>query len=219
MGLKDTLKNTLRAVWSPITVWMADEGSDRLVEAGQPAKVVVVVNGEDDGTADRVEITLELVGDGGLHAESWPLGEVPAVVGRHETTVTIPPGLQPSCALFAEYAFAATLHRTKGVGSSAKSVVDVVARAEDVSWPEGSRSGLDGDFATGLAITLDDETAAAGASVSGRVYASTTEPVTVIMGAFVVAPRQDEGHVQGDRPAGSSLPGSAFSLLVPEGCL
>jgi hypothetical protein len=41
MGLKGKLKSALGSVWSPITVWMADEGSDTLVTAGQPAKVIV----------------------------------------------------------------------------------------------------------------------------------------------------------------------------------
>ena len=61
MGIKDKIKDTLRSVWSPITVWMAEEGSDHV---SREAARVVAVNGEDDGTADRIELTLELVSGG-----------------------------------------------------------------------------------------------------------------------------------------------------------
>src|SRR5437763_11868350 len=138
MGIKDKLKSALGSIWSPITVWMADEGSDKLVSAGQPAKVVVAVKGEDDGTAERVELELVLTGSGMTTPQKWPLGEVPAVVGQQETTVTIPTGLPPTCAKYAEYAFKATLHRSKGMASEAQSIVDVIARPEDVYWPDGA---------------------------------------------------------------------------------
>src|SRR5947209_4785458 len=153
MGLRDKLKAAVGSVWSPITVWMADEGSDKLVTAGQQAKVLVAVKGEDDGTAQRVELELVLTGDGMSNPQKWPLGEVPAVVGQQETVVTIPTGVPPSCARFAEYAFKATLHRSKGIGSDAQSVVDVIARPEDVYWPDGPRSGFDGDKTGSLDIT------------------------------------------------------------------
>ncbi len=216
MGIKDKIKSSLRSVWSPITVWMAEEGSDRLVNAGASALVVVAVNGEDDGTADRIEITLELLSGGGVHAQSWPLGEVPATLGKHETTVTIPTELPPSCAQLAEYAFEATLHRTKGIGSSAKSVVDVVARPEDVYWPEGPRSGVESESATGLQISLDAALVAAGSSVSGRVHSSTGEPASLAMGAFVVSPSKPKGTYK-ETARLELAPGSAFSLLIPEG--
>ena len=90
MGLLDRLNGAKQRLWSPITVWMAETGSDKLVRAGEPALVVVEVQGEDDGTAERVELFLKLVGLGIDSKRTWPLAEVPKVVGRHELRVTHP---------------------------------------------------------------------------------------------------------------------------------
>jgi len=53
MGLMDRLNGAKRRLWSPMTVWMAEVGSDTLVRAGEPATVVVEVRGESDGTPER----------------------------------------------------------------------------------------------------------------------------------------------------------------------
>ena len=200
MGLKDRLKGGLQRVWSPITVWMADQGSDRLVRAGETAKVSVDVRGEDDGTAERVDVVLRLTGEGAEPRE-WPLGEVPVTVGLHEIAVVIPTELPPACARYAEYGFEARLHRTKGVGSTAGAVVDVSARPEDVYWPEGARSGQDGEGDAQIAIELDSGSVAAGAALTGRatiVAARELGPqdVELTLGATVTSPSSPDGKFQ-----------------------
>jgi hypothetical protein len=178
MGLLDRLNGAKKRLWSPITVWMAETGSDKLVRAGEPALVVVEVQGEDDGTAERVELFLKLVGLGIDSKRTWPLAEVPKVVGRHELRVTIPPELPPSCASYAEYTFESILHRTKGTPSTAASRVDVVAREEDLYWPDGPRHGGDG-----ITVELDAETVEVGGVLTGR--ATTHGKATVRFGPTV----------------------------------
>ncbi len=199
MGLKAKLKGSLRHVWSPITVWMADQGSDQLVYAGKTAKVAVDVRGEDDGTADRVEVVLRRTG---VSAEprGWPLGEVPPRVGLHEIEVQIPTELAPSCATYSEYSFYATLHRTKGIESSAASIVDVVARPEDIYWPDGPRSGLQGGDAR-IEIELDEETISVGTPLTGRAIVVAAHElgghdVVLTVAATVITPEKPKGRVQ-----------------------
>ena len=204
MGLRDRVKGTLRHVWSPITVWMADQGSDQLVYAGRTAKVCVDVRGEDDGTADRVEVALKLTGEGAEPRE-WPLAVLPATVGLHEIEIPIPAELPPSCARYAEYGFNATLHRTKGVESTAGAVVDVVARPEDAYWPAGPRSGQDGEGEgegdARIAIELDSETVAAGTPLSGRATIFALRELgagdcELAFGATVTTPSSPGGRFQ-----------------------
>jgi hypothetical protein len=168
MGLMDRLNGAKRRLWSPMQVWMADTGSDRLVHAGGTAKVVVDVRGEDDGTPERIEVFLQMIGWGNDSKVKWPLGEVPATLGTHTLEVTLPTGLAPSCAKYAEYTFNAELHRSKGVGSTAASMVDVVGRPEDLYWPDGPRAGQDGPDDVRIAIELDAPTAAVGTALTGR---------------------------------------------------
>ena len=167
MGLMDRLNGAKRRLWSPMTIWMAELGSDTLVRAGEQATVVVDVRGEDDGTPERVEVFLQMIGLGRDGKVKWPLGEVPTQLGRHELTVAIPAGLAPSCATYAEYTFEAILHRTKGTPSTAASRVDVVSRPEDVYWPE-ERSGVDGPDDVRITVELDAPTVDVGGSVTGR---------------------------------------------------
>jgi hypothetical protein len=170
MGLKDRMGSAKRWLWSPMTVWMADQGCDKLAFAGQEAKVVVDVRGEDDGTMERVEVVLRMMGWGGDGKTRWPLAELPPTLGRHELTVTIPTGLPPACAKYVEYSFESELHRTKGTNSTAASVVDVVARPADLYWPEGPRSGQDGPDDVRITIELDgDDVVAVGDALTGRV--------------------------------------------------
>jgi hypothetical protein len=169
MGLMDRLNAAKRRMWSPMTVWMVDLGSDKLVHAGEPATVVVEVRGEDDGTPERIEVLLQMIGLGREGKINWPLGEVPTVLGRHALAVTIPTELTPSCARFAEYTFEAVLHRSKGVGSTAASRVDIVPRPEDLYWPDGPRSGQDGsDDDVRITVELDAPTVDVGAALTGR---------------------------------------------------
>lgn len=159
-----------RWLWSPMTVWMADQGCDKLVFAGQEAKVYVDVRGEDDGTMERIEVYLRMLGWGGDGKLKYPLAELPAEVGRHELTVTIPTGLPPACAKYVEYTFEAELHRTKGTNSTAASIVDVVSRPEDTYWPDGPRAGQEGPDDVRIAIELDgDDVVAVGDALTGRV--------------------------------------------------
>src|SRR3954453_3412450 len=111
MGLKDRLGAAKRWMWSPMTVWMADQGCDKLAHAGGEAKVYVDVRGEDDGTMERIEVFLEMMGWGAEGKGRWPLAELPPELGRHELTVTLPAGLAPACAKYVEYTFEAELHR------------------------------------------------------------------------------------------------------------
>lgn len=168
MGLADRIRGGLRTVWSPITVWMADQGSDQLVHAGQPATVKVDVRGEDDGTAERVEITLVLRYAGNTQERVYKLGECVPTIGLHELQVDIPDDLPPSCASYAEYSYGATLHRSRGTGSSAGMVVDVISRPENAYWPD-ARAGQDGAGDPRIAIALDGDTVAMGHVVTGRV--------------------------------------------------
>jgi hypothetical protein len=169
MGLRDRVKGGLRHVWSPITVWMADQGSDELVHAGRPAKVVVDVRGEDDGTAERVELTLKLLYAGSTEQRVWQLAVFPPTLGTHELQVDLPADLPPSCAGFAEYSYNATLHRSKGTESSAGMVVDVVGDPEHLYWPDGPRAGRDREGEATVEIALDHDVVAAGAPLAGRV--------------------------------------------------
>jgi hypothetical protein len=169
MGLMDRLNGAKRRLWSPMTVWMAEAGSDTLVHAGEPATVVVEVRGEDDGTPERIEVFLKMTGWGYDGKRTWPLGEVPTELGRHELAVTIPPELPPSCATYAEYTFESILHRTKGTPSNAASRVDVVSRPQDLYWPEGERSGSDGPDDVRITIEVDAPALDVGATLTGRV--------------------------------------------------
>jgi hypothetical protein len=171
MGLKERLGGAKRWMWSPMTVWMADQGCDKLAHAGGQATVFVDVRGEDDGTMERVEVFLQMMGWGAEGKARWPLAELPAEVGRHELTVTLPTGLAPACARYVEYTFQAELHRSKGTNSTAGSIVDVVARPEDLYWPEGPRSGQEGSDEARITIELDapDDAVAVGHTLTGRV--------------------------------------------------
>lgn len=195
VGLKGRIKTGLRHVWSPITVWMADEGSDDLVTAGERAKAVVKVKGEDDGSVDRIELSLVLSGFG-ADQDSWQLGPVPTSLGLHEVEVELPADLAPSCAGFVEYRFNAELFRTKGIGSDAGSVVDVIGRPEHVYWPEGPRAGREGEDLAEIDVTLELETADIGGSVRGTVAVTAVREVkrkdlVVELAAAVRSPASD----------------------------
>jgi hypothetical protein len=176
MDIKGRLGSAKRWLWSPMTVWMADQGCDKLVRAGERATVFVDVRGEDDGTMQHIEVYLRMLGWGAEGKARWPLAELPPTVGRHELTVTIPTGLAPACAKYVEYSFEAELHRTKGTNSTAGSIVDVVARPEDLYWPDSPRSGQEGDDAARISIELDAEgdVVAVGGTLTGRVVVFAT---------------------------------------------
>jgi hypothetical protein len=168
MGLMDRLNGAKRRLWSPMNVWMVDLGSDKLVHSGGPATVVVEVRGEDDGTPERIEVFLKMIGLGYDGKLTWPLGEVPTTLGRHVLEVTLPAGLTPSCSGYADYTFEAELFRSKGVGSTAASIVDVVGRPDELYWPDGARSGQDGPDDVRITLELDAETVSVGAALTGR---------------------------------------------------
>jgi hypothetical protein len=230
MGLRDRVKGSLRRVWSPITVWRAGEGSDTLVHAGQNARVCVDVRGEDDGTADRVEVVLRLTGEG-AERRDWPLAELPPTLGLHEIDVPIPIELPPSCSRYTEYSFQATLHRTKGIESNAGAVVDVVARPEDVYWPAGARSGQEGADDARIVIVIDSETVVPGSTLSGRVSIVAARDlgkhdVELTFGATVTAPASPEGKfvttanaqlARAKTLAAGERFESPFSVDLPEG--
>jgi hypothetical protein len=149
-------------------VWMADQGCDTLVHAGGTGTVRIDVRGEDDGTMQQIEIFLKLVGWGYDGKRRWTLAELQPDIGRHELTVEIPVDLPPSCAGYADYTFESILHRTKGTEDTAASRVDVVSRLQDLYWPEGERSGVEGPDDVRITVELDAETVDVGSPVTGR---------------------------------------------------
>jgi len=174
---------------------MAGEGSDDLATAGERAKAVVKVQGEDDGSVDRIELRLVMAGFG-ADQESWPLGPVPTELGLHELEVQLPADLAPSCADFVEYRFHAELFRTKGVGSDAGSVIDIIGRPEHLFWPEGPRAGQDGADSAQIDVTLESETTEVGGSVRGTVAVSAVEAIkrddlVVALAATITSPASD----------------------------
>jgi hypothetical protein len=174
---------------------MVGKGSDDLATAGERAKAIVQVRGEDDGTVDRIELSLVMSGFG-ADQRSWPLGLVPPSLGLHEIEVELPADLPPSCAGYVQYRFHAEMFRTKGIGSDSGSVVDVIGRPEHVYWPEGPRSGRDGEDLALIDVTLDRDTADIGGSVRGTVAVTAMhdvrrEDLVVVLGAVVLAPASD----------------------------
>jgi hypothetical protein len=171
MGLKDRLNAARSYLKSPFTLTMLERGSDARVHVGAPARVVVEVEGEDDGSVERIELTLRRPDAGnpsGGYAET-ALGTVPRTVGRHELTVTIPPGTLPSAVGFGSYVFRGRVVRSKGVESEALSPVVVVGREEDLYWPDGPRIGTAGPPNVRLDVSVDTATAVVGGVVTGRV--------------------------------------------------
>jgi predicted chitinase len=82
MGLKDRLGAAKRWMWSPMTIWMADQGCDKLAHAGGEANVYINVRGEDDGTMERIEVYLRMMGWASDGKTRWPLAELPAATSR-----------------------------------------------------------------------------------------------------------------------------------------
>jgi hypothetical protein len=201
MGLKDRLLSAKRKVWSPITPWMAGEGGDLLVTAGETARTVVSVRGDDDGTAERVVVRLECKGPGLDPPRSWDLGEVPATVGRHELEVTIPAEAPPACAKYCEYRFLAELIRSSGINPDAAEFIDVIGRPEHLYWPEGPR---------GVGMTLDADTVELGGTVSGRIGGAEK----VELGPVIHAPSSPEGKFKA--LATAPVVDGAFTLVVPK---
>jgi hypothetical protein len=98
-----------------------------------------------------------------------PLGTVPLAAGRHELTVTIPPGTLPSAVGFGSYLFRGQVVRSKGLESDAVSPVVVVGREEDLYWPDGPRSGSAGPATVRMDVSLDTATALIGGVITGQV--------------------------------------------------
>ncbi|MEN0015837.1 MAG: hypothetical protein AAGC46_20900, partial [Solirubrobacteraceae bacterium] len=177
----------------PLSVSMAELGSDKVVTSGQPAKVVVQVEGEDDGTLEAIDLKLRYTGDITGAYTYTDLATVPTEPGVHELTVTIPTGLPPSVARVNEYVFLAKVRRTKGVEADALSPVDVIGRPEDLYWPDGPRGGQhNGEEIVRIEITVDSETVELGGSISGTVSLFAPAPlpkadVRLTLGATITA--------------------------------
>lgn len=170
VGLKDRIQGIRQYVTTPITVGMLELGSDRVVRAGEPARVVVKVEGENDGSVEGIDVRLRYSGGLTEGYRYHDLGEVPLDAGTHELTVMIPTGLAPSVARVNDYDFVAKTRRTKGLASDAVSPVDVISRPEDLYWPDGPRSGQDsGEDAVRIEIAVDAETADLGGTFTGTV--------------------------------------------------
>ncbi len=208
MGLKDRLGAAKRYLWSPMDVHMLESGSDPVVRAGQPATVVVELKGEDDGSLERVEVTLSL----NHRTRNWVLGEVPATAGRHELQVTIPAEAPPTTR-YTEYRFVGKLHRTKGTPAEGVSLVRVIGHPDHVYRPDGPDS-------EGGVLSLDADSVAVGGTVSGH----SRRPGTVAFGAVVDSIRGQEGSPNGVhkvefKPLGEialDAPGP-FAFAIPAG--
>jgi hypothetical protein len=157
MGIKDRLVAAKRYVWSPMTLTMLERGSDTVVKAGHTARVVVDVEGESDGTAERIEVRLKL----GEHM-SWPVADVPTTAGRHELEVLIPADAPPT-SRYSTYYWVGKLHRTRGIAAEAMCPVRVIGHPDHVYWPDGPHRGSEEP-----GVLLDQDTVNAGGAVSGR---------------------------------------------------
>lgn len=211
MGILDRLNSARRHIWSPVTLDMINRGSDEVVRAGQPARVVVEVVGEDDGSVERIELMLQLE----LRDRSWPLAAVPTALGRHELDVVIPADLPPSSAA-TRYFFKGLLHRTKGMGSEARSSVFVIGDPAHAYRASDPQAGSD---SAGLAIALDADVVPVGTSVSGRV---TGRADRVEVGRLLDAPfTYEDGTTkqkQEFKTVGQATPDAsgAFAVAVPQ---
>jgi hypothetical protein len=215
MGLKDRLTAVRRHLSSPIHPWLAEMGSDRVAVAGQSATVVVDLRGEADPTAERVDVFLRLTAFD--VRRDWPLAEIPPTLGVHRVPVVLPTGLAPSCAKYAEYTFGAKVQRP-GLCPDAASVVDVIARPEDVHWPDGPRAE-----AHGVDVALDAEAVDAGGALTGTVVAAAPGEVTVALELLATAPYGHKGEPRTTtRTVATTVvaasPGPVpFTLAVPAG--
>jgi len=181
--------------------------SDRVARAGSSGLVVVDVAGEDDPVAETISVYLRMLGWDNKRAFRWPLGELPPALGTHELPVVVPEGLAPACVRFSEYSFCAELKRSAGPGLTVAADVDVVARPEDLYWPEGERG--EGT------IELDAEVVAIGGTVSGRVTGAETISVgptlnrSVGLPGAAVVPRFEAA-------ATTTVRDGAFSVTIPQ---
>jgi hypothetical protein len=189
VGIKDRIQGIRQYMSTPVSVWMADTGSDPIIYPGQRATVKVKVDGENDGSVERIDLSLRYSGQGTGTYDFIPLGQVPLEVGLHEIEVDVPTGLPPSVAKFNEYVFFAKSKRSKGLESDALSAVDVIGRVEDLYWPDGPRTGQDdGADDVRIEIDVDTETVDVGAAISGtvKVFALADlgkREVTLVLGA------------------------------------
>lgn len=205
MGIRDRLTAAKRYVWSPITVTMLGQDSDPVVRAGHTARVIVLIEGEADDTAERIEVRLEL-----NEFKTWSLGEVPLTAGRHELELLIPAEAPPT-SRWTTYFWQSELHRSKGISPKALCPVRVIGHPEHVFWPAGPRSGGDGGE-----LSLERETVNAGEVVSG--FAPGAEKVEA--GSLLDLPEGTaDAPVQTQRfePFAEARPGDdgAFRLEIP----
>lgn len=199
-----------------MTVNMLERGSDPLVRAGQKAKVVVDLEGENDGSCERVEVQLVL----NHRVQVWTLGALEPTPGHHELEVEIPVDAPPSSP-WTRYTFKGILHRTKGTPSDGVSLVQVIGDPAHVVWPEGPRAGSDD---AGLVVSLDTDSVDAGGTVSGRVVGTSDKPVKVSVGPVSDQIVGVEGKPNGVRKidykpiAEADLgPDGAFRFEIPAG--
>ena len=176
MGIRDRLRAIKNAAISPLSVWLAGEGSPLLAQAGDRVTVVVKVSGEDDGTIDVIELRLK----GDLFNRPSdpivvPLGEVPKEIGHQRVEVELPADLIASWHKAIAWKFEAEVKRTKGMGADAASPVDIAGTAAGVWWPPGERAVSEGGAAE---IRVEaPELAQVGATVAGTVTVTAREEI------------------------------------------
>lgn len=211
MGIRDRLVAAKRYVWSPMTLTMLERGSDSVVRAGSTARVVVEVEGESDGTVERIEVSLKL----GENMR-WPLTDVPTTVGRHELEVLIPAEAPPT-SRYSNYYFVGKPHRTKGIASEAMCPVRVIGHPDHVYWPDEPRSGSD---EPGLSVMLEQEAVNAGGAVSGRAAGAENVEIGHVLDTW----EQVEGSSEGEQrqhfnKLADVSPGAdgTFRLEIPAG--
>lgn len=163
MGLKERFNKLKEAVSTgPIDLTLIQQGTADPLHAGQPAVVYVLVKGENDGTVEQIDLFLQR----SQGMEAFPLGTVPDVPGKHAIEVQIPAGLEPSVAEHIDWTVRAKANRNTGLNAEAFLPIDIVARPEDLPWPDGPRSGQDGDAST-VEVLLEADTVDQGSNLTG----------------------------------------------------
>jgi hypothetical protein len=123
------------------------------------------VTGEDESMTG-IDLVLQLQSSG--ETTDHPLGAVPTTPGRHEVDVVVPTGIPRSFSMATSYFFRVDQRRTRRVAASDHFPVDVVARPQDVFWPDGPRDRPVAD----LSVVVDTDVVAVGDIVTGQVLVS-----------------------------------------------
>lgn len=197
MGFKERLKGLKESLSTgPMDVDLPDYGSPQAparLAAGGTGTVEVTVTGENDGTVERIELSLHV----SPYYETFPLADVPVRAGVHPVQVRLPAEIPPSITVYADYSLRAKIHRNKGLETEASLPIDVIGSPDHLHWPK-ERSGHEGADEVRVTIDLDREVVDNGTPITGRV-ALTAErdaganDVVLSLTGRVVSPREPNG--------------------------